>query len=170
MPKISSLQKKFVYFYLYYLDPLKAAILAGYNKKNALSQAQSLLDNPLIIQEMNRLLKSQVTSLNVQKAYVVKKLLDIIESSLADDFQDPSDKQHSDNSLIASVSSSSSKSEGNTTKNPKDLSLALKAIEHLCKQLNYPSQDLDHPSLTLPFNSFSSNDINIIDNLDQQKI
>ena len=118
---------------------------------------------------MNRLLKSQVASLNVQKAYVVKKLLDIIESSLSDDHQNTSEQQQNlDNSAFAS--GSTSKSEGNTTRNSKDLSLALKAIENLCKQLNYSSQDCDPSSSSFSFNSFHSPDINIIDNLDQQKI
>ena len=83
-----------------------------------------MLSRDYIIRELNRQLSNQIKTLHVQRGYVVKKLLQIAEFSLAE--EDVLDK------------------EGNPTgkKKLRDTSAALKALDSLCKYL-FQKDDLN---------------------------
>lgn len=117
MKKLTIQQKKFVTEYLKNLDGELAAKNAGYKSKNLKSVSEDLLSRDYIIRELNRQLNNQIKTLHVQRGYVVKKLLQIAEFSLAE--EDVLDK------------------EGNPTgkKKLRDTSAALKALDSLCKYL-----------------------------------
>ena len=121
--ELSTLQKKFVTYFLKTMNPTKSAINAGYSKSGAKKTAEYLLSNPVIIAEINSRLKAQASSLRVEKLYVVKKLLDIIEFSLSE--EDILDK------------------DGNKTGKTKlrDTSAGLRALESLTKYLSLGASD-----------------------------
>lgn len=125
MEKLTIQQKKFVTEYLKNLDGELAAKNAGYKGKNLKSVSEDLLSRDYIIRELNRQLSNQIKTLHVQRGYVVKKLLQIAEFSLAE--EDVLDK------------------EGNPTgkKKLRDTSAALKALDSLCKYL-FQKDDLNH--------------------------
>ncbi len=124
MEKLTIQQKKFVTEYLKNLDGELAAKNAGYKGKNLKSVSEDLLSRDYIIRELNRQLSNQIKTLHVQRGYVVKKLLQIAEFSLAE--EDVLDK------------------EGNPTgkKKLRDTSAALKALDSLCKYL-FQKDDLN---------------------------
>ena len=124
MEKLTIQQKKFVTEYLKNLDGELAAKNAGYKGKNLKSVSEDLLSRDYIICELNRQLSNQIKTLHVQRGYVVKKLLQIAEFSLAE--EDVLDK------------------EGNPTgkKKLRDTSAALKALDSLCKYL-FQKDDLN---------------------------
>ena len=115
MEKLTPQQKKFISEYLKTLDGEISAKKAGYKDANLKRRAEILLSKDGIIRELNRQLNNQLKTLHVQKGYVVKKLLQIAEFSLAE--EDILDK------------------EGNPTgkKKLRDTSAALKALDSLCK-------------------------------------
>ena len=117
MDIITVLQQKFVDEYLKCLDGEIAARKAGYKDKDLKRLSENLLNEDKIIREINRKLNHQVQALNIQKGYVIKKLLQIAEFSLEE--EDITDKN------------------GNPTgrKKLRDTSSALKAIESLCKYI-----------------------------------
>ncbi len=124
MEKLTIQQKKFVTEYLKNLDGELAAKNAGYKGKNLKSVSEDLLSRDYIIRELNKQLSNQIKTLHVQRGYVVKKLLQIAEFSLAE--EDVLDK------------------EGNPTgkKKLRDTSAALKALDSLCKYL-FQKDDLN---------------------------
>ena len=82
MEQLTQQQKRFVNEYIRTLDGEAAAKNAGYKAKNLKSFAQELLTRPYIVKEINTQLRTQISALNVQRGYVVKKLLQIAEFSL----------------------------------------------------------------------------------------
>lgn len=158
--KLTNVQKKFIKFYIDTLNPTKSAIDAGYCEKNAPSVAQMLLDNQAIIDEINSILSSQTKTLNISKAYIVKKLVDIIENSL-------NDSSYEDNFDEHLSASNRGKNGTKALKKQKDVAVALKALENLCKQLDFSA----HQAKNEEYNDdFSSPNINIINNLDENKL
>jgi len=121
MDKITQQQKLFVTEYIRTLDGEAAAKYAGYKIKNLKSFSSELLKKDQIIKEIRRQLKLQIRTLNVQKGYVVQKLLQIAEFSLEED--DILDK------------------DGNYTGKRKlrDAAAGLKALDGLCKYLGVPA-------------------------------
>lgn len=119
MEQLTQQQKKFVSEYIQTLDGENAAKLAGYKIKNLKSFASELLKRDSIIKEIKRQLHLQISALNVQKGYVVQKLLRIAEFSLEE--EDILDK------------------DGNMTGKRKlrDASAGLKALDGLCKYLGF---------------------------------
>lgn len=124
MKQITQQQKRFVCEYIKTLDGEAAAKKAGYKSKDLKSFSSELLKKDYIIHEIKSQLKLQIKTLNVQKGYVIQKLLQIAEFSLEQ--EDILDK------------------EGLTTgkKKLRDSSAGLKALEALCKYLGF-SQNKD---------------------------
>lgn len=141
MDKLTQQQKKFVNEYIKTLDGELSAEKAGYKSKDLKSVSLILLSKDSIIKEIKRQLKSQITSLCVNKGYVVQQLLRIAEFSLEE--EDILDK------------------EGCITgkKKLRDTSAGLKALESLCKYLGKTDQE-----------GYKSAKIITISNLDDEKI
>ena len=125
MNRLTQQQKRFVTEYIKSLDGEVSARKAGYKSKDLKAVSNELLSNKLVINEIKEQLKSQITSLRVNKGYVIQKLLQIAEFSLEE--EDVLDK------------------EGNYTgkKKLRDTSAGLKALESLCKYLGFNSENQD---------------------------
>ncbi len=138
------MQTAFVAEYIKSLDAKTAAAKAGYAKCSAKRQGEKLLQNNNVLKEISHQLALQAESLQVSKAYIVKRLLSIIEFSLAE--EDILDK------------------EGKKTGKSKlrDAQSSLRALDFLCKHLGMASQNDDfapqEPCVTF------------IDNLNKDKI
>lgn len=173
--KVSNVQKKFIKAYVNSLNPVQSAIEAGYSPKNAASCAQMLLDNQYIIDEINCVLYSQTKTLNISKAYIVKKLVDIIENSL-DCYdvelvnENKSFIQHNDNAFDDGNSNKSLHNKSKYLKKQKDVAVALKALENLCKQLDLSSNSSKFEEKDDIDCDCSLPQINIINNLDENKL
>lgn len=144
MEILTKQQKSFVSEYIRGLDVREAAIKAGYQKSRAKLQGELLLRKESVLKEINRLLSKQVDSLQVGKAYIVQRLLNIIEFSLAQ--EDILDK------------------DGTKTGKTKlrDTQSCLRALDCLCKHLGMVSDD--------NINTENEPKITIIDNLNERKI
>ncbi len=119
MEKLTKQQKDFVSEYIKTLNAEISAQKAGYKLKDM--KAQELLSKDCIIREINRQIKSQITSLSVNKGYVVQKLLRIAEFSLEEETVTDKD--------------------GNSKTKLRDTSAGLKALESLCKYLGFKSEE-----------------------------
>ena len=144
MDKLTQQQKRFIEEYIKTVNGELAAKNAGYKNKDLKAQADKLLSDPKIIKNIKLSLNNQLNSLSVPKGYVIQKLLQIAEFSLAE--EDITDK------------------EGNFTgkKKLRDTSGALKALESLCKYLGFSS----NPETE----NFKPVKIITISNLDDSKI
>ena len=162
--KLTNVQKKFIKIYIDTLNPAKSAIEAGYCEKNAPSVDQMLLDKEYVIDEINSILSSQTRTLNISKAYIVKKLVDIIENSLNDSACETDFDEH--------LSPSNRGKNGiKSNKKQKDVAVALKALENLCKQLDFASGNSKFENKDDNYDDDSSSpQINIINNLDENKL
>ena len=107
---------------------------------------ENLLANELVIKEIKLQIKLHISSLNIQKGYVIQKLLQIAEFSLEE--EEILDK------------------DGGFTgkKKLRDTSAGLKALEALCKHLGFNSADEDVHS------DIPKTQIITIKNLDDEKI
>ena len=125
MKRLTKQQKIFVSEYIKTLDGERSAKCAGYKSKNLTTTATELLSDETIIREIKTQLKQQISSLRVNKGYVIQKLLQIAEFSLEE--EDILDK------------------EGDYTgkKKLRDTSAGLKALENLCKYLGFNSKQED---------------------------
>ncbi len=144
MKKLTNQQKKFVLEYIKSLNGELSAQKAGYKSKDLKTVASDLLSRDAIINEIKYQLKKQISSLRVNKGYVIQKLLQIAEFSLEE--EDILDK------------------EGIATgkKKLRDTSAGLKALESLCKYLGFnTNQDED---------GYKQAKIVTISNLDDDKI
>jgi phage terminase small subunit len=144
MKQLTQQQKKFVSEYIRTLNGELAAEKAGYKSKDLKNLSSELLAKDYIVHEIKVQLKMQIDSLNVQKGYVIQKLLEIAEFSLEQ--EDISDK------------------DGIPTgkKKLRDSSAGLKALEALCKYLGF-SKDKSE-------DDFKEAKIITIANLDDEKI
>ena len=145
MKQLTNQQKIFVSEYIRTLDGERAVKYAGYKTPNAKSFAQALLNKDYIVQEIKTQLQHQIDVLNVQKGYVIQKLLQIAEFSLEQ--EDILDK------------------DGGYTgkKKLRDSSAGLKALESLCKYLGFTAPKNED-------NDYSEAKIITISNLDEDKI
>jgi len=143
MEKLTKQQKDFVTEYIKTLNPELSAQKACYKSKNLKAVANDLLSKDIIIQEINKQIKQQMTSLSVNKGYVIQKLLRIAEFSLEE--EEILDK------------------EGNCTgkKKLRDTSGGLKALESLCKYLGFGAEQDEQ---------YKPAKIITISNLDDEKI
>ncbi len=144
MKKLTNQQKKFVTEYIKTLNSELSVQRAGYKSKDLKAVAEELLAKDIIIQEINKQIKKQMTSLSVNKGYVIQKLLRIAEFSLEE--EDILDK------------------DGNYTgkKKLRDTSGGLKALESLCKYLGFNAEMSDE--------QYKPAKIITISNLDDEKI
>ncbi len=144
MNRLTQQQKRFVIEYIKSLDGELSAQKAGYKSKDLKSISNTLLSNKLVINEIKEQLKNQISSLRVNKGYVIQKLLQIAEFSLEE--EEILDK------------------EGNLTgkKKLRDTSAGLKALESLCKYLGFNSDNED--------SEYKQAKIITISNLDDDKI
>lgn len=144
MKQLTTQQKQFVSEYIKTLDSEKALKQAGYKVRNFQSFSRELLSKDYIIHEIKHQLKQQIETLNVQKGYVIQKLLQIAEFSLEQ--EDILDK------------------DGNYTgkKKLRDSSAGLKALESLCKYLGFSQQNDE--------DDYTEAKIITISNLDDEKI
>ena len=142
MKQLTPQQKKFVTEYIKCLDGEISARKAGYKSKDLKEISNNLLSKDFVINEIKLQLKKQISSLCVNKGYVIQKLLQIAEFSLEE--EDILDK------------------EGFPTgkKKLRDTSAGLKALESLCKYLGFQKEDEDYKEAK----------IITISNLDDSKI
>ena len=142
MKQLTPQQKIFVSEYIKCLDGTIAAEKAGYKSKNLKEISDNLLSKDFVINEIKLQLKKQISSLCVNKGYVIQKLLQIAEFSLEE--EDILDK------------------EGYPTGKRKlrDTTAGLKALESLCKYLGFSSTQEDYKEAK----------IITISNLDDNKI
>lgn len=144
MKQITQQQKKFVTEYIKTLNSELSAKNAGYKSKDLKLTAAELLSNELVIKEIKSQLSEQISSLRVNKGYVIQKLLQIAEFSLEE--EDILDK------------------DGGYTgkKKLRDTSAGLKALESLCKYLGFYTDK--------PEDAYKQAKIITISNLDESKI
>lgn len=83
--RLTQQQRRFVNNYIDTLDPTKSAINAGYHAATAKTKARELLSNPAIIAEIHAQAEKSALSLNIPNAFIVKKLLQIINSAFVFD-------------------------------------------------------------------------------------
>lgn len=142
MKQLTPQQKKFVTEYIKCLDGELSAKRAGYKSKDLKEISNNLLSKDFVINEIKLQLKKQISSLCVNKGYVIQKLLQIAEFSLEE--EDVLDK------------------EGMPTGKRKlrDTSAGLKALESLCKYLGFQKEEDDYKEAK----------IITISNLDDSKI
>ncbi len=142
MKQLTQQQKKFVTEYIKCLDGEVSARKAGYKSKDLKSISSELLSKDFVINEIKLQLKKQISSLCVNKGYVIQKLLQIAEFSLEE--EDILDK------------------EGYPTgkKKLRDTSAGLKALESLCKYLGFQNGEEEYKEAK----------IITISNLDDSKI
>lgn len=142
MKQLTQQQKKFVTEYIKCLDGEVSARKAGYKSKDLKSISSELLSKDFVINEIKLQLKKQISSLCVNKGYVIQKLLQIAEFSLEE--EDILDK------------------EGYPTgkKKLRDTSAGLKALESLCKYLGFQNSEEEYKEAK----------IITISNLDDSKI
>lgn len=144
MKYLTPQHKKFITEYIKTVNGELSAQLAGYKTKNLKETAQKLLSDKTIIREIKTRLQEQISSLQVQKGYVIQKLLQIAEFSLEE--ENILDK------------------DGNYTgkKKLRDTSAGLKALESLCKYLGF-----NNPAES---EGYKPAKIITISNLDEKKI
>ncbi|MBE7712819.1 MAG: terminase small subunit [Cyanobacteria bacterium SIG26] len=144
MKQLTQQQKRFVSEYIRTLDGELSAQKAGYKCKDLKNFAAELLQKDYIIHAIKSQLHLQIESLSVQKGYVIQKLLQIAEFSLAE--EDILDK------------------DGNSTGKRKlrDSTAGLKALEALCKYLGFSNGQVDE--------EYQEAKIITISNLDDNKI
>ncbi len=143
MKQLTQQQKRFVTEYIRTLDGEFSAKKAGYKNKDLKGFSSELLQKDYIINEIKSQLQVQIEALNVQKGYVIQKLLQIAEFSLEE--EEIVDK------------------DGNFTgkKKLRDSSAGLKALEGLCKYLGFSNTTE---------NDYHEAKIITIANLDDEKI
>ena len=144
MKQLTAQQKRFVTEYIKSLNGEYSAKKAGYRSKDLKAVANGLLSDDFVINEIKKQLNEQISSLRVHRGYVIQKLLQIAEFSLAE--EDILDK------------------EGNITGKRKlrDTSAGLKALESLCKYLGFSSENSEE--------EYKQAKIITISNLDDEKI
>lgn len=143
MKNLTNQQKQFVSEYIKTLDMELSAQKAGYKSKDLKSTAEALLSDNFVIKEIKFQIKSNLSSLRVQKGYIIQKLLEISEFALEE--EEIYDK------------------DGNPTGKRKlrDTTAGLRALESLCKHLGFDLKEEDENSQAK---------IITINNLDENKI
>ena len=144
MKNLTPQQKKFVSEYIKSLDGEFSAKNAGYKSKNLKEISNQLLSKDFVINEIKLQIKKQISALNVNKGYVIQKLLQIAEFSLEE--EEILDK------------------DGCPTGKRKlrDTAAGLKALESLCKYLGINNQK--------PEDNYNEAKIITISNLNENKI
>jgi phage terminase small subunit len=136
MNALTHQQKKFILEYINTLNGELSAKNAGYKSKDLKTVSAKLLSNNFVINEIKLQLKNHISSLRVDKGYVIQKLLDIAEFSLEE--EDILDK------------------DGGYTgkKKLRDTTAGLRALEALCKYLGFnlkenEEENTEHKIITI---------------------
>lgn len=144
MKNLTKQQKKFISEYIKSLNAELSAKQAGYKSNDLKKVAEELLSNNFVINEIKNEIKNHISSLRVNKGYVVQKFLEIAEFCLEE--EEIFDK------------------EGGYTgkKKLRDAVVGLRALEYLCKYLGF----------NIKVNDEAQNETKIItiNNLDDNKI
>ena len=146
MKQLTQMQKKFISEYIRTLDGIEALKFAGYKSENYETLLAKMLSQDCVVCGIKEQINRQVETLNIQKGYVIQKLLQIAKFSLEE--EDILDK------------------EGLPTgkKKLRDSSAGLKALESLCKYLGFSSSGKPKDE------SVTEAKIITISNLDDDKI
>ena len=139
-------QRRFVKNYAETLDAVKSATDAGYSTSGIKTKAAELLKNPIILDEIHATIEKSAQSLKISDAYIIKKLLQIINST-SEEPQTTTDNE---------VSSTKTKF--------KDASVALRAVDILAKIMERQKAD------NAPSTSENNARVICIENLNEDKI
>ena len=147
MKQLTLKQKKFISEYIKTVDGEHALKSAGYKSDNYNALLAKVLSDEAVVCGIKEQINHQVETLNIQKGYVIQKLLQIAKFSLEE--EDILDK------------------EGTSTgkKKLRDSSAGLKALESLCKYLGFTANTKDKDN-----DGFTEAKIITISNLDDEKI
>lgn len=144
MKNLTQQQKKFVSEYIKSLDAELSAKNAGYKSKDLKSVSDDLLSNSFVINEIKNQLKTHISSLRVDKGYVIQKFLEISEFSLEEEEIFDKDGGYTGKKKL------------------RDATVGLRALEYLCKYLGFAAKAGD--------DSGTETKIITINNLDENKI
>jgi len=145
MNTLTKQQRAFVREYVRTLDVKQAAQKAGYSKVRLEQHGKETHKKAPVIAAIEAQINEQIASLQVNKAYIIARLLKIIEFSL--ESEDILDK------------------DGNKTGKTKirDCQSSLRALDYLAKQIGIELESVVSAPLVEP-------KITIIDNLDEKRI
>lgn len=139
-------QRRFVKNYAETLDAVKSATDAGYSTSSIKTKAAELLKNPIILDEIHATIEKSAQSLKISDAYIIKKLLQIINST----------SEEPQTTTGNEVSSTKTKF--------KDASVALRAVDILAKIMERQKAD------NAPSTSENNARVICIENLNEDKI
>ncbi len=139
-------QHRFVKNYAETLDAVKAATEAGYSTTRIKTKAAELLKNPVILDEIHATIENSALTLKISDAYIVKKLLQIINSTT----EEPQTSARSEYSP--------------TNTKFKDASIALRAVDILAKVMERQKAD------NKPSTGENNARVICIENLNEDKI
>lgn len=139
-------QRRFVKNYAETLDAVKSATDAGYSTSGIKTKAAELLKNPIILDEIHATIEKSAQSLKISDAYIIKKLLQIINST----------SEEPQTTTGNEVSSTKTKF--------KDASVALRAVDILAKIMERQKAD------NAPSTSENNARVICIENLNEDKI
>lgn len=105
MADLTKGQKAFIEYYMQTLNPQEAAILAGYDRDNAIKVGNSMLNSKRVMEGIHKKVEKHAKNLFVTRSYIVQKLLDIIEFSLQKETILNKDGTESDRIKLKDVSS-----------------------------------------------------------------
>ena len=145
MQNINNKEKQFVAEYIRTLDCEKAVKYGKFKTPNPKKLGQYLLCQTHIIKEIKCQMNQQIDSLNVQKGYVIQKLLQIAEFSLTEEDILDKDRNFTGKRKL------------------RDAGAGLKALESLCKYLGFSSPPTENKK-------YIDAKIITISNLDDKKI
>lgn len=144
MKQLTQQQKRFVAEYIKTLDGELSAKNAGYKSPDLKAVSNNLLSNNFVIKEIKEQLKNQISSLRVQKGYVIQNFYRL------------------PNFLLKRRKLRTKKEITPERKKLRDTSAGLKALESLCKYLGFNSENKDA--------EYRQARIITISNLDDEKI
>lgn len=144
MKNLTQQQNNFISEYIKTLDAELSAKNAGYKAKDLQLVTEKLLSNNFVINEIKNRLKNHISSLRVNKSYVIYKLLEIAEFSLEEEEVLDKDGGYTGKRRL------------------RDATVGLRALEALCKYLGFNTKNDEE--------SMPETKIITINNLDEDKI
>ncbi|TGE35890.1 terminase small subunit [Desulfosporosinus fructosivorans] len=81
---LSEIQRFFCIYYVKYFNASKAALKAGYSKSYSLSDVYTLLENPRIKKEIQRLKQNKLRGVMLEKGDVLQRYIDIAFADVTD--------------------------------------------------------------------------------------
>lgn len=144
MKNLTQQQNNFISEYIKTLDAELSARNAGYKAKDLRIVTEKLLSNNFVINEIKNRLKNHISSLRVNKSYVIYKLLEIAEFSLEEEEVLDKDGGYTGKRRL------------------RDATVGLRALEALCKYLGFNTKNDEE--------GMPETKIITINNLDEDKI